>query len=193
VVLVGGTPNWTVAEEQHETEELSLEDLVFRALGLSRAATDDAGGGKPWLPDGASAVPGVLAMLQAQGCLDPDHLQRLLADSTDTALMWARDQARQLMLGLPPAVRALEQRRGRGAFGLGLFRSIPITIPECCFFTTLCLMLESQFGVRPLEVLRSVMPDLAAAVEAAAADRDRAIRETTPTARRRGPGGENEG
>ncbi len=123
VAGLGGKPLWATGSEA-QLDEASPQDLVFRGLGLDRAARDRVGIGEPWLPNTSEVVATAVGQLTRFGIL-PEPLGRApLKEASVEQLEIAREDARILTEHLPTVIRTVQADYSRDAFGLGELRNL---------------------------------------------------------------------
>jgi hypothetical protein len=171
---MGGRSVWTNTREDEDLDEKAPQDLVFKGLGLERAASDRVGDAGPWLATGATAVPEAVSTLQQTGVLTVEGLRELVNGATEAELTQAREDARLLAEGLPIVAKAAEALRGRNALGLGAIPASARTVRGRAMWVVACLALRRVLGSEPFEQLRQ---DLEPAVRAIRAVLDAHSRE----------------
>jgi hypothetical protein len=127
--VFGGKPVWKGAELALELGETEPQELVLKGLDLQRAATDRVGDVGPWLPEGKEAIPLAISALREAGFFKLESLHGLVNTLTVEELEQARAGARSFGRDLPVVAEARAVRFGRGAFGLGAFRSLAVKGP----------------------------------------------------------------
>lgn len=123
VAGLGGKPLWATGAEV-QLGNASPQDLVFRGLGMDRAAGDRVGTSEPWLPHTSEVVATAVGQLTRLGIL-PEALRRArFMEASVEQLEVAREDARILTEQLPTVIRAMQADYGRDAFGLGELRDL---------------------------------------------------------------------
>jgi hypothetical protein len=104
-------------------DESPLGELVMRAMGAERAASDQLGDVGPLLADVPPAED-VFSNLASTGLLPIGKLPQLIDTATSEELVRARDDARMVIEDASAVAMALETVFGRNAFGLGFIRGV---------------------------------------------------------------------
>lgn len=123
----GGKPLWDGDglevdgdDPQDEVQELPPSEILFRALGLERAAQERIGDLGPWFVGNSALVPQVFELLRSGGFRNLASLMNLVEVCTDDELRRARMNAQFLAEDLPAVLAVIRARLGPGAGGLEL-------------------------------------------------------------------------
>jgi hypothetical protein len=172
-MLFGGEPIWQTPDVGLEDSESDPDEVVYAALGFSRAATDLLDADEPLFVERPD-VAAVLQQLKARGVLSLDPSRRV-ASTSDEDLECALQHARTLVDALGALGGTAELRHGRDAGGLGVLSAMQRTdrryLRALCVWVAVCSgdLFAMEIARENLKVLRERGPMLRAQLELAEA------------------------
>jgi hypothetical protein len=173
-ITLGDTPEWEAIDVGTENVEPAPQDILFRALGLEKAATQGIGKAGPLIPEGSKSLPLVFATMQEAGVANFTRLLHVIDTATDAELVQARDLGKLLTEDLVVWIEALQIIYGQGAFGLEFLRYFQSASAEMqAMLVPVCIALTRKLGPAVInsfgQTLHDSIPKAKALVTAASA------------------------